>query len=42
MLISRRQASDALTIFLMSACVDRHDRGEHGGTRSNQPLHGSG
>jgi hypothetical protein len=38
MLISRRQASDALTIRY--GRIDCCDGGEHGGTRRNQPLHG--
>src|SRR5438552_15794586 len=40
MLISRRHASDALTIRLMSPSIATS--GEHGGTRRNQTLHGSG
>src|SRR5215475_9980926 len=39
MLISRRHASDALTIRLMSA-FDSHNGGEHGGTRPDQTSHG--
>src|SRR5204862_6694115 len=41
MLISRRHASDALTIRLMSPSIATM-AAEHGGTRRNQTLHGSG